>query len=114
MRRKLTETIVSAPDEASLTVTENALTGQALDEVDFDALTPAQQAAVHNVACCQEGVGCSQKVLRRLADKGFIAPRTKHIGGYPPMTVTVYEMPVHVHIRWAEWCSSLPDMDEVS
>jgi hypothetical protein len=74
--------------------------------LDFDALTPAQEAAIHNVAMSQEGQGHAPKVLKKLVDLGFIVARERNMGGHPPMTITVYEMPIAVHMQWAFWCAS--------
>ena len=77
---------------------------EAEPDLDFDWLTKPRLKAVHNVAMGLKGAGCSPKVLEALVRLGFIVKHLhRRTGG------TVYGMPVHVHPRWAAWCSSKVD-----
>lgn len=72
--------------------------------VDFDALTPAQQRVAGNVAINQD-LGESPRVLERLEELGVLTSYEENQGGQPPLMVKRYAMPVGVHMAWCAWCS---------
>ena len=72
--------------------------------VDFDALTPAQQRVAGNVAINQD-LGENPRVLERLEEIGVLTSYEENQGGHPPLMVKRYAMPVSVHMAWCEWCS---------
>lgn len=76
--------------------------------LDMDALTPAQRDVLGAIACGQDG-GHHPKTLAVLERLGLIAGHEIAMAGWPPVTVTRWEVPLDVHIQWAAWCAAQPD-----
>jgi hypothetical protein len=79
-------------------------------DLDFRKLTSAQQRVVHAIAVGFDS-GHNPKVCARLVELGFIEEHEETLPGFPPVRIKAYTMPIHAHIRWAAWCSTLPGSD---
>jgi hypothetical protein len=51
-------------------------------------------------------------VLAALEAKGLILRHQVPADGLPHLTVTRWEVPVHIHMQWAQWCAEQPDDEE--
>lgn len=72
---------------------------------DFAALPPKQLEALGNISIgLDEGV--NPRTAAALVRRGLIEEREQVLPGRIPVTVKRYEMPIHVHIRWCEWCAA--------
>lgn len=79
--------------------------------LDMAALTPAQRDVLGLIAVGEDG-GHHPKVLAALAAKGLIVGYLENLGGNPPMTVVRWEVPIHIHMQWAQWCAEQPDEED--
>jgi hypothetical protein len=70
----------------------------------FDVLTDKQRDVLGAIAINQDG-GHHPKTLAALRKFGLISRREEFKGGWFPMTVVRYDVPVDIHIAWCEWCS---------
>lgn len=74
-------------------------------QIDFDALTKAQQRVLGLVALNEDG-GCHPVPLAALCKKGLIEEYTETLRGTFPVQIKRYRMPIHVHIQWCAWCAA--------
>jgi hypothetical protein len=78
------------------------------DEPDIygliDGLTPAQERALGLIAIGLDGCLHPKPVAALLA-KGLIEESTETLPGRFPVKVKRYEVPLHVHVVWCQWCS---------
>jgi len=74
------------------------------------ALTVRQREVLGAIAVGQDN-GHHPKVLAALEEQGLIVGYPEVLPGYPPVTITRWEVPVAVHIRWCEWCATQPDLE---
>lgn len=76
----------------------------------FEGLTDAQLAVFEQIALNQDA-GHNPRTLQVLRDRGLIEAEEVNMGGHPPMTVTRYHVPIHVHMRWCAWAGEnvVPD-----
>jgi len=72
-------------------------------EFNFDKLTPAQLRIFGEISV-NEDLGHNNRVLGILKGYGLIYSYEEWIG-YPAYKVTRWEIPLHVHIVWCEWCA---------
>jgi hypothetical protein len=72
-------------------------------EFDFGTLTPAQ-LRVFGAISINNDLGHHDKVLHRLEELTLIERHTQNTGGFPPMKLTRWTIPVAVHIAWCYWC----------
>lgn len=79
--------------------------------LDMDALTERQRFVLGNIAIGLDG-GHHPRTLVALAEKGLIVGHRETLPGHPPVEVTRWEVPVDVHIQWAEWCAAQPDEED--
>jgi hypothetical protein len=77
----------------------------------MDALTEPQRTVLGNIAIGVDG-GHNPRTLAALAERGLIVGYRQTTPGFPPVEVTRWEMPIGVHIQWAEWCAAQPDEEE--
>lgn len=75
--------------------------------LDMVALTRPQREVLDQIAVGQDG-GHHPRVLAVLEAKGLIVGYDT-VEGHPPLHVTRWEVPLSVHIQWAEWCAQQPD-----
>lgn len=78
--------------------------------LDMDALTERQRDALGWIAIGQDR-GHHPKVLAALEAKGLIVGHRQTLTGIPPVEVVRWEVPVAVHMQWAEWCSQQADKE---
>ncbi len=78
--------------------------------LDMDALTEAQRTVLGNIAIGFDG-GHDPRTLLALAERGLIVGYRQTLPGRPPVEVTRWEVPIGVHIAWAEWCAAQPDVE---
>jgi hypothetical protein len=76
--------------------------------LDMAALTPAQRDVLGLIAINQDA-GHHPATLAALAQRGLIVGYRQTLPGFPPVEITRWEVPVDVHIQWAEWCAAQPD-----
>ena len=76
--------------------------------LDMDALTEQQRRVLSQIAIGFDG-GHHERVLVALAEQGLIVGYRQTLPGFPPVEVVRWEVPVDVHIQWAEWCAAQPD-----
>lgn len=69
----------------------------------FDRLTETERYALGQCAIQQYG-GHHPRTLESLVKKGMLVRREKHMGGHPPLVITLHEVPVGVHMLWCSWC----------
>lgn len=80
--------------------------------LDMDALTPAQRDVIGQIAIGMDG-GHGPRTLAALERMGLIVGYDERASGVlGPMRIRRYEVPVAVHMQWAQWCASRPDPDE--
>jgi len=79
-----------------------------MTKLDIGALTESQRAVLGNIAIGFDG-GHDLRVLFALAERGLIVGFRQTLPGFPPVEVTRWEMPIGVHIQWAQWCADQPD-----
>lgn len=72
-------------------------------------LTRRQQEVLSAVAIGQDG-GHARPTLKRLLELGLIEEYEEPVPGWPPMNIRRYDVPLFVHIAWAEWGSEQPDV----
>lgn len=74
-------------------------------------LKPRQRAVMHRIACGDDAMihDATAAVLIR---RGLIEMREQTLGGRFPVKIKRYDMPLHVHIPWAYWCSEHPEEDD--
>jgi hypothetical protein len=81
-----------------------------MNSTRFEKLTKKQTEVLREIATGNDA-SHHPATLKSLVEKGYISEyRQKFgdLGGY----IRRYAVPVGVHIRWCEWCATLPD-DEV-
>lgn len=71
---------------------------------NFRDLTNAQQRVLGLIAI-NEDLGHNERVYRALEAKGLIVGEDENRGGFPPLTVRRYHVPMPVHMEWCTWCS---------
>jgi hypothetical protein len=81
-----------------------------MTHLNMDAL-PESQRNVLNAIAINEDAGHSPRTLKALEDKGLIVGHTQTLAGTPPVKVTRWEVPLAVHVQWAEWCSRQVEED---
>jgi hypothetical protein len=80
-----------------------------MSAIDFDALTPAQQNLLGQIATNQDSVAYSNTV-KSLMNKGLVEQYHEVDGAF---RIERYRVPLPVHIQWCEWCAAtLEDDDE--
>lgn len=77
----------------------------------MDELTEPQRHVFGEIACGLDG-GHNPNVLLVLAARGLIVGHHERLDGFPPVDVVRWEVPLPVHIEWAQWCSEQPDSEE--
>lgn len=88
-----------------------------IDEVpvlDMARLTSAQQGVFELICCGQDG-GHHPMTLAVLERMGLVVSYVQEISGpFPGTTMTArrWEVPLAVHIQWAEWCSNQPEVED--
>ncbi len=82
----------------------------------FRGLSGAQLRAFEDIAEDGEGAGFSPATLRALEAKGLIVGRVENIYGPTsapidriPMRVTLYHVPLPIHMEWCQWCADHAD-----
>ncbi len=73
----------------------------------MDDLTRRQQDVLGAIATGQDG-GHPPKVLAALEELGLIESYKATLPGALPVEITRWEVPVPVHMRWAQWCADQP------
>jgi hypothetical protein len=78
----------------------------------MDELTPRQRDVFGLIAIGQD-VGHHPRTLEALASRGLIEERREAVGRdrFGAVEITRWEVPLPVHIAWAEWCAAQPDAD---
>lgn len=83
----------------------------------FMGLTEAQENALSLIAIGQQPFS-SPKTLQVLVDKGLITKGERAVygkGNSPidriPIMIPSYEVPMHIHIQWCEWCAKIYSED---
>lgn len=76
--------------------------------LDMEALTERQRFVLGSIAIGLDA-GHHERVLVALAEKGLIVGYRQVLPGWPPVEVVRWEVPIGVHIQWAEWCTAQPD-----
>ncbi len=79
--------------------------------LDMDTLTERQQYVLGSIAIGQDG-GHHPRTLQVLAERGLIVGHRVQLAGMPPVEVVRWEVPIDVHIQWAEWCAAQPDDED--
>jgi hypothetical protein len=79
-------------------------------DYDFSNLTDAQQRVL-TFQGWQAGDRMRQPhktTVKKLIARGLVIERD-HVSGKPPITfhVTEYEVPMHIHIAWCNYCAEL-------
>jgi hypothetical protein len=75
---------------------------------NFDRLTPAQIDVLGNVAFGGKGHGCRTSTLKVLEHKGLIESYEQAATDrFGTMTWKEWTMPIHVHIRFCQWCEEV-------
>jgi len=74
----------------------------------FRGLPKRQSEVFEQIAIGNDG-GHHPKVLQALLDKGLIERGEQQLGGWPPMTVYRYWVPIPIHMEWCEWCSEIEE-----
>jgi hypothetical protein len=69
--------------------------------LNMDALTVRQREVLGMIAINFD-LGHPPNTLLTLERKGFIVGHKVEMGG---LLVTRWEVPVHIHIQWAQWCT---------
>lgn len=69
--------------------------------LNMDALTVRQQEILSMIAVGDD-LGHTRIILLGLERKGLIVGHKVKVGG---LLVTRWEVPVHIHIQWAQWCT---------
>ncbi len=77
----------------------------------MDSLTPRQREVLSAIAVGQDG-GHPERVLSALAERDLIIAYRELLPGHPPVWVARWEVPIGVHIQWAQWCADQPDEEE--
>jgi membrane protease subunit (stomatin/prohibitin family) len=67
----------------------------------FDGLTKAQEDLFNRIAVGDD-TAVNERTAAVLIDKGLIERYEQQDGAF---TWYRYSVPVHVHIRWAQWCA---------
>lgn len=67
-------------------------------------LPKKQREALGLISIGQDG-RVHQLTAEILKIKGLIESSSQVVPGWPPITVKRYEMPIHVHIVWCNWCA---------
>src|SRR5687768_13652316 len=77
----------------------------------FARLTRPQKRALASIAFGGDGGYCHPKTLANLASKGLIEPTEDVVGRGErfPVAIMRYDMPLHVHAWFCDWCSTLPE-----
>ncbi len=73
-----------------------------------------RQRDVFGQICIGQDQGHNPRTLAALAQKGLIKGYRETLSGHPPVVVTRWEVPIAVHVDWAEWCARQPDGAEVA
>jgi hypothetical protein len=79
----------------------------ATDRLDMAALTPRQRDVLGQIAVGQDS-GHHPAVLAALEARGLIVGYRETLPGRFPVEIVRWEVPVHIHIQWCEWCSQQP------
>jgi hypothetical protein len=77
----------------------------------MDSLTERQRDVFGLIAIGVD-VGHNPRTLVALAKRGLIVGHRETLPGHPPVRVVRWEVPLPVHIEWAQWCSEQPDSEE--
>lgn len=76
----------------------------------FAGLSKPQIAALGNVAFGGTGAGVPRKTMAKLLERNLIVPIVRSssdiLGRF---TWTEYAMPIDVHVRFCEFCETLPN-----
>ncbi len=72
--------------------------------IDFAGLSEPQREAAGLIAMGQDGF-LHPRTLTALESKGIIESYDERLGGWPPLTVKRWSMPIWVHIQWCAYCS---------
>lgn len=78
-----------------------------MTEPNFDALTETQQRVLGEIAINQDG-GHPLKTIKELLINGLIEKYKESSTGRF-LTIIRYRVPLPIHIRWCEWCSTQVD-----
>lgn len=72
----------------------------------YDGLTVAQTRVLGEIAMQSDGP-FSKSVIDVLLKRGLIESRQVELadGGWPPVMLTIYELPLHEHMRYCQWCA---------
>ena len=78
---------------------------RAVGRKHFDSLTAAQQRVFEQIAIGND-LGHNPAITKRLEVTGYIVGHDAPLmdGGWPPVTVRRYEVPLRIHARWCAWC----------
>ncbi|GGM52635.1 hypothetical protein ACFFX1_55440 [Dactylosporangium sucinum] len=79
-----------------------------MNTLDMDALTNRQREVLGAIACGDDQHH-HRKVLKALADLGLIVEHRVRLADGLPVEISRWEVPLDVHIQWAEWCAAQPD-----
>lgn len=74
----------------------------------FEGLTVAQTELLGRIAC-NDDTRVNLRMVKVLIAKGLVESYVQKDG---PFFWTRYTVPVAVHIRWAQWCSTRTGDDE--
>ena len=72
--------------------------------INFNRLTKKQQAVLGQIACDNDA-GHHPQTVESLLKRGLITSYKQNLGGWPPIAIIRYEMPISVHIQWCAWCA---------
>lgn len=78
-----------------------------MTELRMDALTARQREVLGEIACGQDG-GHPTATLEALERKGLIVGFLARCQGWPPVIITRWQVPLDVHMQWAQWCADQP------
>lgn len=67
----------------------------------FDGLTKAQEDLFNRIAVGDD-TAVNPRTVARLIELGLVEQYNQADGAF---TWYRYRVPIHVHIRWAQWCS---------
>jgi len=70
----------------------------------FRGLSEAQERVFEQIAIGNDR-GHHPRTLDSLLEKKIIERYAQFIGGWPPMTINRYGVPIPVHIEWCKWSS---------
>lgn len=77
----------------------------------MDDLSEGQRDVLSAIAVGQDQ-SHNPRTLLVLAARNLIVGHHERLPGTPPVDVVRWEVPLPVHIEWAQWCSEQPDGEE--